>query len=206
MNRIDPLVRERNRYRRPLVSMRSTSVNTGLFETAADVDNCIARVDAQINSLDRDMTTEFIKRYGPQMFAASITAAQLETFRADRTFYQSWLGFRQSWDTFRSNWQNRTVSVLSADRFRDCQSFDLEQKQWQQKWIARGGKVTAPATTTPSAIPGIIPPKSQGSEGFPWFTVIVIGSLGAAAYYFYTKSKHPTYVLPPPAATVSEAK
>jgi len=199
MRRLALEKREENRYRRLPVANRR--VSSGLFETASDVDNCIARVDAQINSLDRDMTTEFIKRYGPQMFAASITAAQLKQFQEDRTFYQSWLGFRNSWDIFKSNWQNRIIGVLSADRYRDCQNFDLEQKQWQQKWIARGGKVTAPATTTPSAIPGVIPPKSQDAGGISWFPIILIAGLGATAYYFYRQTKSsPTYVLPPSVA------
>ena len=144
------------------------TVRAGLFETSTDVDNCIARVGSQIRSLDADAQSLYVKRYGPEMFAATITKDQLEQFRIDKKFYQSWLGFKKSWDDFVDGWNDRFVSVLSADKFRDCMNFDLEQKAWRDRFTAQGIKITAPATTTPSVLPGIIPAIAPDTKGFPW--------------------------------------
>jgi hypothetical protein len=152
----------------------------GLFETSTDVDNCIARVDAQIRSLDADAQAEYKKRYGPAMFAATIaTAEELEQFRADRAFYQSWLGFKNTWDAFVEKWRDRYISVMSADKFRECMNYDLEHKAWRPKFTEQGIHVTAPETVTPSILPGVIPPKAPGQAAIPWgwliFGVVLIG-------------------------------
>jgi hypothetical protein len=125
-------------------------------------------VGAQIRSLDTDARAEFTKRYGPDMFAATITKAQLEQFRSDRTFFQSWNGFKTSWDEFVTNWNDRFISVLSADTFRDCMNFDAEQKAWRAKFTARAINITAPETSTPSVLPGVIPATAPGEKPFPW--------------------------------------
>lgn len=176
------------------------NVRTGLFETASDVDICIGRVGAQIASLDRDMQNYAIGKYGPNQYAASVSAAQLEQFRADKSFYQSWRGFTDAWETYVNSWNNRIVSVLSADSYRQCVQFDGEQKGWQDKWIARGGTVTAPRTTTPSAIPGIIPDSNGGSGlKIPWVGLAIGAAVVVGGYMYLNRhqSSSVSLKLPP---------
>lgn len=161
-----------------VASVGRRRARVGLFETSSDVDNCIARVGAQIRSLDADARAEYVRRYGPEMFAATITAAQLEQFKIDRAFYKSWREFTSTWDDYVKAWQERWVSVLSADKFRDCMNYDSEQKAWREKFASQGISVTAPATTTPSILPGVVPSGSVGnvlSIGFGLVAIVVAG-------------------------------
>lgn len=166
-----------------LVSYRpcGTCARVGLFETNDDVTNCVNRTDAQIQSLDKDMMDYGVSQYGPDGYASSISADKLAKFLDDKKFYQDWLAFKASWDEFATAWRASPSSVLSADKYRDCQKFDAEQKAWQDRFTKRGGKVTAPKTVTPSPIPGVIPqtaPDEKSNVPWTWIAagIVLIGA------------------------------
>jgi hypothetical protein len=166
------------RHERPPFSV----VRVGLFETSSDVNDCAGRVKAMIDALDADVINFFVGVYGPDMFAATITLAQKAQFDADRQMFWDWRAFKKTFDDWKASWDDQTISILSADAFRQCGNYDLEAKDWYDRFVKRGVHTTAPKTTTPSAIPGVIPPTPPSGGGFPWTLAITAAALVAAGF------------------------
>lgn len=170
----------------------------GLFETASDVNNCATRAAAAVDSLEGDAETYYRKKYGAAVTFLSSTMVFVDLkhpeppdFAADQDFYRNWRTFVQAFKAWKRDWDETTITILSADAYRECQKWDVEQKAWWDNFYKRGIKPTAPKTVTPSALPGVIPgdkPEDLSKPGsgtdIPWGWIAFAGVLIGAGVLF----------------------
>jgi hypothetical protein len=186
-----------------------TGARVGLFETSSDVNNCAARVGSMVEGLDSDLVNFLRKRYGKDnitilsgtvFYDAAKIMDKPKSFDDDQSFFKGWRAFRQTFLDWKKNWDDEWFSILSADAYRECAKYDLEAKDWYDRFEKRDIKPTAPKTTTPSSLPGVLPdtpPDGKTPKGplddvlslVKWVviggavigTIVLVRSLAAAA-------------------------
>lgn len=163
-------------------ALLSTSGASRLFETDSDVRNYANRVNAQVVSLEADIMNAARKKYGPEVFSASVTLAQLPQFQKDKAFYQSWSAFRKSWEAFKSDLDDSSFIILSANKYREVEKYDTDVRAWRERFKAQGIVPTAPPTTQPGTIPGVTPPTNPAAppppkdpNAFNWNGLLWVG-------------------------------
>lgn len=102
------------------------------------------RVDAQVNSIDADVLRFAKKKWGPDGFAASYTAAQRESFLRDKSSWEGWKRWRDLWKAKKADIDSSWYG--SDDRYAEIEKFDVEAKAWRKKWNDLGYYLGAPTT------------------------------------------------------------
>ncbi len=142
-----------------------------MFETDSDVREYAKKVDAQVNSLERDIMAYIITKWGPNGLSATVTADKLEDKKADYVFYHDWSDFRDSWKAMKQDIDDSYFIVLSANKYREVEKYDVDVKAWREKFAEKGIKVNAPPLTTGGTIPGVTAPTNPAAPGYEPGTV-----------------------------------
>lgn len=154
-----------------------------MFETDSDVRLYAGRVDAQVTSLDRDLKAYLGSKWGPfseGMPKAPTNDKETADKSADIVFYYDWANFRDAWYAVKADIDNTSLIILSANKYREIEKYDVDTKAWRQKLTAKGVSVNAPATTDPGTVPGVIAPTNPDAPGHEPGTVggINVGKVG----------------------------
>jgi hypothetical protein len=150
----------------------------GLFETDSDVRLYAGRVDSQIAGLDNDLRASFRAKYGPsELGGTAVDNAALAEQKSDKAFYDSWSPFLLAWQQAKRDIDASFFIVLSANKYREVQKYDVDSQAWRAKFAERGVHLNTPSLTQGGAIPGVTAPQNPDAPQQESLAGAIVGDL-----------------------------
>src|SRR5512135_2393070 len=160
----------------------------GLFETDSDVRLYAGRVDAKVQGLNADVRAYLTGKYGSASVSSGASADDIAMSTSWNAFYDNWNATKKAID---DSW----FIVMSANKYREVEKYDIDAGAWQVKLAAAGVSIHSPVLTQGGAVPGVTAPTNpdapqrESLAGAIVSDAVKIGLVAGAGYLLFTFAK-----------------
>ena len=150
-------------------------------------------LNVQISALEQSVMLRVKEKYGAAGFGASVTAAQLPEFQADRKLFNDFRAWKTEWETASDSWHFRFTGEDTVNKY------ESELPGWKKRFDARGlvystSLPPVPAPPTPKTPSSAAASESKSSKGLSTTHKVLlvaggVGVCGAAVWAFSRRGK-----------------